>query len=144
MHQNFFPSDHALTILVVFSRELLAADGQRRRLPMTHVGVQAQLREVETNSLCGKGMPRQSQGGQPHLISADITRYDAFSGLAGVSCAPQCIGVEQRKNVWAVRGCEDRSSKKVSFSGCPAELYLFRANTRLPVVTTDHMTQLRS
>jgi hypothetical protein len=138
--RNFLPSDHALSTLVVLSRKVLGADGHRRRLPMTHVGGRAQLRKVGTNSLYGRAMPRQSQGRQRYLISADVARYDAFSGLEGVSCAPQGVGVEQGKKVWAVRGCEDRSSKKVSFSGCPAGLYLFRANKRLLVVTADHMT----
>jgi hypothetical protein len=82
----------------------------------------------------------QVLGRQQHLISADIARHDVVVGLPGVACESLRVGVEQRKNVWTVHGCEGRLSEKAPFSEVPSRPYLFGANTR-PLDPSPAVTQ---
>jgi hypothetical protein len=132
MCRSLRPSTGAFSILKVLSRKLLAANGRRRRLSMNHIGVRVQMLLVVKNSLYSKAVPTQVRGRQPNLISADIAPQDVDSGLPGVPFVTLRAGVEQRKRAWAVRGCEDRLSKKAPFSRGAQQGCICSAQTRPP------------
>src|SRR5258708_27543258 len=109
----------------------LAETSGHRRTPKTisydpywNVGATATTRKGDESVVpAGCGRSR-------YLISADIARYDVVVGLPDMACESLRVGVEQRKNGWAVHGCEGRLSKKAPFSEVFTRRYLFGANTR--------------